>query len=26
DIFTIFVNPLGGRVEIISGYVERAIG
>ena len=26
DIFTIFVYPLGGKVEIISGYVEKAIG
>jgi len=25
-IFTIFVHPLGGKVEILSGYVERTIG
>jgi len=26
DIFTIFVYPLGGKIEIHSGYVERARG
>ena len=26
DIFTIFLHPLGGKVEILSGYVERTRG
>ena len=26
DMFTIFVDPLGGKIEILSGYVERTRG
>jgi hypothetical protein len=26
EVFTIFVNPLGGKIEVAAGYLERVRG